>query len=200
MLVFPACCRAFSSLLLVLLLLLSSCSWLIGVVSAGCADDYNLDHHHVTGKLDICSIEEELPDEIQILINWGSRPEWIDGERFVFRSNSVGDVWLMDLTTNDGPFVDGALCALWLCPGAGVEERRPVVERAEQRPAAAGRSPGDLRRGPFQWRPVPSQGPRLRRSARAPECACLGRSGSVEDKQPHCLVGHHQAVFWQEHY
>jgi len=100
MVVFPACCRAFSSLFFGLLLL-NSCSWrLICVVSAGCDDDYNLDHHHVTGKLDICSIEDELPDEVQILINWGSRPEWIDGERFVFRSNSVGDVYLMDLNTN----------------------------------------------------------------------------------------------------
>jgi len=67
---------------------------------AGCEGDYNLDYHEQRGKLDICSIEDQLPDAINILINWGNRPNWIDNDSFVFLSNAVGDVYRMDLGSN----------------------------------------------------------------------------------------------------
>lgn len=81
--------------------LFSSGSW------AACGDSYNLNHHHVSGKLDICSIENELSSELNLLINWGNRPVWIDNDTFVFLSNTVGDVYQMDLPSNTVTLLSG---------------------------------------------------------------------------------------------
>lgn len=78
-----------------LLLLPYGTSW------AACDDDYNLSHHHITGKLDICSIEEEIGSPYQVLTNWGTKPEWLNNSQFVFVSNLIGDVYKMDLETNE---------------------------------------------------------------------------------------------------
>ncbi len=68
-------------------------------VHAGCDDPYILSHHKATGKLDICGIESELGD-FKILTNWGTKPEWLNDTQFVFLSNQIGDVYLMDIERN----------------------------------------------------------------------------------------------------
>jgi len=78
-----------------LLLLPSSLTW------AACDDDYNISHHHVTGKLDICSIQEEMGSSYQVLSNWGTKPEWLNDSQFVFLNNLIGDVYMMDLDSNE---------------------------------------------------------------------------------------------------
>lgn len=78
-----------------LLLLSSSGSW------AACDDDYNVSHHHVSGKIDICTLQEEMGSRYQVLINWGTKPEWLNDTQFVFINNLVGDVYQMDLDTNE---------------------------------------------------------------------------------------------------
>ena len=65
---------------------------------AGCGDDYMLDTHYISGKLDICTIEDEIAFEV--LTNFGTKPEWINDTQFVFLNNQVGDVFLMDLELN----------------------------------------------------------------------------------------------------
>ncbi len=77
------------------LLMSSNLSW------SACDDDYNLDHHHVTGKLDICEMQEEMGSAYQVLINWGTKPDWLNDSQFVFVNNLVGDIYLMDLALNE---------------------------------------------------------------------------------------------------
>ena len=77
------------------------------VVSAGCGDSYNRDDSAQFKKPDICSLSEDLPDAIQVLINWGCRPVWIDEHSFAFLSNIVGDVYVMDLEVNNVTLVTG---------------------------------------------------------------------------------------------
>ena len=66
---------------------------------ADCSDPYILNHHHLTGKLDICSIKNDI-GAFEVLTNWGTKPEWLNETQFVFMSNQIGDVHLMDLETN----------------------------------------------------------------------------------------------------
>lgn len=68
--------------------------------NADCGDSYNLTHHNVTGKLDICDIEPQLDSKFRILTNWGTKPEWLNKTQFAFVSNQIGDIYLMDLETN----------------------------------------------------------------------------------------------------
>ncbi len=77
------------------------------VAGAGCDDSYNVTHHEITGKLDICDIEEHLDPNFRILTNWGTKPEWLNDNQFVFLSNQIGDVYLMDLETNDVSIITG---------------------------------------------------------------------------------------------
>ena len=90
-----------------IIFLLSLCSLVCLFVSAGCGDPYNRDDHAQNGKLDICSIEEELPEDIKIMINWGSRPVWIDDHRIAFLNNVVGDVYMMDMEQNNVTLLTG---------------------------------------------------------------------------------------------
>jgi len=64
-----------------------------------CGDPYILTHHYLTGKLDICSIKDDIGD-FEVLTNWGTKPEWLNEKQFVFMGNQIGDVHLMDLETN----------------------------------------------------------------------------------------------------
>lgn len=90
------------------LLLTICCGWIFSdFVSAGCEDAYNLDAHAEYNKLDVCTIEDELPEGMQVLINWGCRPVWIDDNRFTFLSNIVGDVYLMDIARNEVTLLTG---------------------------------------------------------------------------------------------
>jgi len=89
------------------LLLLFLCATTVGVVQGACGDAYNRDDHLAKNKLDICSIQDELPDAIEILTNWGSRPQFIDSNRIVFLGNVVGDVFLLDLETNEVRLLTG---------------------------------------------------------------------------------------------
>ncbi len=70
------------------------------IAQAACGDEYNLSHHHLTNKLDICSIQEDMGPSYQVLTNWGTKPEWLNNHQFVFVSNLVGDIYLMDLNKN----------------------------------------------------------------------------------------------------
>lgn len=62
----------------------------------GCNAPYNLTHHGDTGKLDICTIEHTL-GFFKVLTNWGTKPEWLNERQFVFLSNQIGDVYLIDI-------------------------------------------------------------------------------------------------------
>jgi len=84
-----------TSIFMAFLMSLSSFSW------AACDDEYNVSHHHVTGKIDICSLQEEMGSSYQVLINWGTKPEWLNDSQFVFINNLVGDVFKMDLESNE---------------------------------------------------------------------------------------------------
>ncbi|MCC1496487.1 hypothetical protein [Alcanivorax sp. 1008] len=66
---------------------------------ADCNASYNKDKTHAEkGKLDICRIT--LPDLIEVQTNWGMRPSWIDNERIAFLDNIVGNVWMLNVRTN----------------------------------------------------------------------------------------------------
>ena len=56
-----------------------------------------LDHHQLTGKLDIRKKEAGLGNGFSVITNWGTKPEWINNEEFVFISNQMGDVFLADI-------------------------------------------------------------------------------------------------------
>jgi len=64
-------------------------------VHAECDDDYILHHHEKAGRVDICQVD--WPEYYTVLTNWGTKPEWIDDTHFVFVSNQMGHVFLMDL-------------------------------------------------------------------------------------------------------
>jgi hypothetical protein len=68
-------------------------------VEEGCNAPYNLTHHGDTGKLDICTIEHTL-GYFKVLTNWGTKPEWLNERQFVFLSNQISDVYLMDIEKN----------------------------------------------------------------------------------------------------
>jgi|GEM_PF-4120878 len=67
---------------------------------AGCNDSYIATHHSDTGKRDLCMFEDNWPSTVEVLNNWGTKPEWMDDTSFVFMSNQIGNVHLMDLATN----------------------------------------------------------------------------------------------------
>ncbi|ODA29902.1 hypothetical protein A8L45_21330 [Veronia pacifica] len=71
----------------------------INTVKHHCDADYNLTSHYKTGKVDICSIKIFI-EPFTILTNWGTKPEWINNHQFVFLSNQIGDVYLMDMIKN----------------------------------------------------------------------------------------------------
>jgi hypothetical protein len=87
-------------LIKIMFVLIISFNILLSKSYAACGDSYNLSHHYITGKLDICSIEDELPNSIEILTNWGTKPEWIDSNTFVFVGNQIGEVYRMDIDSN----------------------------------------------------------------------------------------------------
>ncbi len=58
-----------------------------------------LDHHEKVDRIDIFKIE--WPDYYEVLTNWGTKPEWVDSTHFVFISNQVGDVYLMDILSKN---------------------------------------------------------------------------------------------------
>ena len=72
------------------------------IAQAACDDEYNL-----TNKLDICSIQEEMGPSYKVLTNWGTKPEWLNNHQFVFVSNLVGDIYLMDLNKNKVDILTG---------------------------------------------------------------------------------------------
>ena len=90
------------------LFIIGVCTAMIGSNAwSACGDDYNLNHHSDSGKLDICSIEHELPAVMKIQTNWGTKPEWVDNDHFVFVSNQIGDIYLMDLSSNEVSLLTG---------------------------------------------------------------------------------------------
>lgn len=66
---------------------------------ADCGQPYNLRHHRDAGRTDICDVD--WPEHYEVLINWGTKPEWIDANHFAFVSNQVGDVYLMNLESRE---------------------------------------------------------------------------------------------------
>jgi len=68
-------------------------------VQADCGSPHNLDHHEQAGRTDICGFD--WPDHFQVLINWGTKPEWIDDSHFVFLGNQIGHVYMMDIASRE---------------------------------------------------------------------------------------------------
>jgi hypothetical protein len=69
------------------------------IYAGQCVSSYCLNHHENVARTDICKVD--WPDYYEVLINWGTKPEWIDSTHFVFISNQVGDVYMMDIPSKN---------------------------------------------------------------------------------------------------
>ena len=64
-------------------------------------------NHTSVGQVDHCDAEPDLPPEWTLLTNWGANPKWLTPTSLVFVSNTVGDVYEMDIQSGRAFFPDG---------------------------------------------------------------------------------------------
>jgi hypothetical protein len=62
----------------------------------GCSQ---INYHKKAGRTNICNVE--WPEYFKVLVNWGTKPEWIDSSHFVFVSNQIGDIFMMDIISRE---------------------------------------------------------------------------------------------------
>ncbi len=74
-------------------------SFLTMQVKAESMGHQQMSRHEKAGRTNICDIN--FPEHFEVLVNWGTKPEWIDSSHFVFLSNQVGDVYLMDIASRE---------------------------------------------------------------------------------------------------